>query len=399
LEREKKMAQEGTIGIGGIRTFLFFSLTGALSAWLSRQTGNSWIFVSGFMVVSMFALTGYFIQARHKPENVGLTTAMAGIIVFMLGGSVMFGHRDVSVMLAIVTSAVLAFKKPIHGVIHRFGDDDIRAGLKLLIATFVVLPLLPDYPVDPWRALNPYKLWMLVILISSLSLIGYVAVRWLGTRRGVALTAFSGGLISSTAVTLSFSRRSIDESVASGKALSAGIVLAWAVMFIRVITEVLIVYPQIVQELWVPYLVMIVIALSVSAFFFFQSAGPSESGGKDIAFRNPFNLISASKFALLFAFILLMVKLVELHSTGAGFYIVAALAGTTDVDAITLSMADYAKQGGDSRTAVAAITIASLSNTLVKCFICAILGSSILRKRIIIAAIAISAGGLISLLL
>jgi uncharacterized membrane protein (DUF4010 family) len=102
---------------------------------------------------------------------------------------------------------------------------------------------------------------------------------------------------------------------------------------------------------------------------------------------------------LLFAFILLIVKLVEMHSTGAGFYYVAAIAGTTDVDAITLSMSDYAKHGGDAKTAVAAITIASLSNTAVKCFICAILGSSHLRKRIIIATLAILAGGLLSLML
>jgi len=112
------------------------------------------------------------------------------------------------VALGIVTSAVLAFKQPLHGMVARVGLDDIYAVLKLLIASFIVLPLLPNHPVDPWGALNPYTLWLLVILISGLSLVGYVAVRLLGAAHGTVLTGFAGGLVSSTAVSLSFARQS-----------------------------------------------------------------------------------------------------------------------------------------------------------------------------------------------
>src|SRR5262249_57919232 len=104
------------------------------------------------------------------------------------------------VALGSVTAAVLAYKQPVHGLVEKINWDDIFAGLRLLIATFIGLPLLPDRTVDPWGALNPYSLWLLVLLISSLSLIGYVGIRWLGADRGIVLTGLSGGLGWSTAV-------------------------------------------------------------------------------------------------------------------------------------------------------------------------------------------------------
>ena len=119
----------------------------------------------------------------------------------------MLGHRELAIGLGVVTAAVLAYKQPLHGLVAKLGWDDVFAGVRLLIATFIILPLLPDRTLDPWDALNPYKLWLLVILISSLSLLGYVATRWLGAGRGTVLTGITGGLVSSTAVTLSFARR------------------------------------------------------------------------------------------------------------------------------------------------------------------------------------------------
>ena len=128
---------------------------------------------------------------------------------------------------------MLAYKQPLHGFVEKLGWDDVYAGMRLLIATFIALPLLPNEPIDPWGALNPYKLWLLVILISSLSLVGYVLTRLLGPSRGVALTGLTGGLVSSTAVTLSFSRDGRDHPQMAN-ALACGILLAWAVMFVRV---------------------------------------------------------------------------------------------------------------------------------------------------------------------
>ena len=146
---------------------------------------------------------------------------------------VMFGERELAIALGVVTAAVLAYKQPLHGFVDKLGWDDVYAGLRLLIATFIALPLLPNRTIDPWGALNPYELWLLVILISSLSLVGYVLTRWLGPARGTALTGLTGGLVSSTAVTLSFAREARDNAQ-NVAALACGILLAWAVMFFRV---------------------------------------------------------------------------------------------------------------------------------------------------------------------
>src|SRR5262249_58002413 len=158
------------------------------------------------------ALTGYVLAARVNPDSLGLTTETAAIVVYLLGAMTTLGHRELAVALGIVTAAVLAYKQPLHGLVAQINWDDIFAGLRLLIATFIVLPLLPDRALDPWGALNPYSLWLLVLLIASLSLIGYVGSRWLGADRGIVLSGLTDGLVSSTAVTLSFARQSRDDA-------------------------------------------------------------------------------------------------------------------------------------------------------------------------------------------
>jgi len=399
IDREKKQEEEGAPGIGGIRTFILYAEAGAVSALLSRHLQNVWIFIATVVAVAFSVIAGYMIHSRKKPESVGMTTEISAMVVCLLGGAVVFGYREIAVMLAVVTSATLAFKKPIHGVVEKFGTDDIYAGLKLLIATFVVLPLLPDHTVDPWQALNPYRLWLLVILISSLSLVGYVATRWLGSNRGAAVMGLTGGLVSSTAVTLTFAKQSREEGGSIENSLAAGILLAWGIMFARVVVEVLAVNPALVFDLLVPFSGMMVVAVVIAMMYFRRGDQEKSRGSNAVPLSNPFSLRSAIKFALFFAAILIIVKLVQTYSAGAGLYAVAALAGLSDVDAITLSMADYAKQGGDSRTAVISIVIASMTNTGIKCIMTAALGSAVIRNRVMVATFAILACGLILLAL
>jgi uncharacterized membrane protein (DUF4010 family) len=260
------------------------------------------------------------------------------------------------------------------------GWDDVYAGVRLLIATFIVLPLLPDRTLDPWDALNPYKLWLLVILISSLSLVGYVATRWLGQGRGTALTGITGGLVSSTAVTLSFARRSRDEP-AAGAALACGILLAWAVMFGRVLLLVLAVNADLVWPLLPPFAAMGLLTL-LAAWLLYRRGG-SAAGPQDVPLKNPFSLTAAIQFAVAFAAVLLLVKVTQFYFPDGGIYIVAALAGLTDVDAITLSMAEYARANPPTVAAIA-VVIAALSNTLVKCGMVATLGGPALRRPILL---------------
>ena len=397
-EREKRKVTEQEISFGGLRTFILFAQAGAVSAWLAIHLGYPWIFAATVVAISAIVVAGYILESRVRPTEVGVTTELAAITVCLLGGAVMYGFEAIAVALAIVTSAVLAYKRPLHEAVAKIGTEDLFAGLRLLIATFIVLPLLPDRMVDPWQAINPYRLWFLVILISGLSLVGYVAVRWLGPARGTLLTALSGGLVSSTAVSLSFARQSqTDASVSAGNAFAAGILVSWVVMFVRVIVAVAIVHVTLVGAVLAPFLVMATVAALLAGWFGWRGSGNARAGVEarpEVPLKNPFSLWEASKFGLLFAIVLLVVQLTQTYLHGEGLYVVAAIAGLTDVDAITLSMADYARLGGDVHTAVAAIIVASLSNTVVKCGLAVALGSSALRLRLLPATVAILAVGI-----
>src|SRR5262245_54292699 len=242
IEREKRKAEEGDLGTGGLRTFILLALVGAIAGWLSSTLATPWIVASGLLVVAAAVIAGYAVEASMRPGSLGLTTEIAAVAVYLLGAMATLGYRELAVGLAIVTAAVLAYKQPLHGLVGRIGWTDLFAGLRLMIATFIVLPLLPDRAVDPWEALNPYTLWLLVLLIAGLSMVGYIATRLLGTHRGTAVTGLTGGLVSSTAVTLSFARQSRDQTgTAAAVALAGGILLAWCVMFGRVVIEVLVV--------------------------------------------------------------------------------------------------------------------------------------------------------------
>jgi uncharacterized membrane protein (DUF4010 family) len=388
LEREKRKIAEPHIGVGGLRTFILFAEAGAVSAWLSTQLQAPWVFAAAVLAVAALVTAGYLVQTRSSEAAQGLTTEIAAVTVCLLGGACLLGSPGLAVALGITTSAVLAYKQPMHQVVGRLATDDLYAGLKLLIATFIVLPLLPNRTVDPWGALNPYALWWLVILISALSLVGYVAVRILGASRGTALTGLFGGLVSSTAVTLAFSRRSQEEGGGVlAPSLAAGILLAWGVMFVRVLVIVAVANVALVGRLVVPFIVLAGVCAVIAAMQL-RGAGAraaAASASPAVGLTNPFSLTEATKFALFFAGVLLVVALARQYLPGQGLYVVAALAGLTDVDAISLSMAGYARTGGDPGVAVAAIVIAALSNTLVKVGLVAGLAAASLRSRTVVA--------------
>jgi len=364
-----------------------------VAGWLERETSAPWILAAAILIVGALVIVGYFINAKPGPGDKGLTTEIAAMVVFLLGPMVMLGDQALAIGLGVITAAVLAYKQPLHGFVEKLGWDDVYAGVRLLIATFIALPLLPDRAIDPWGALNPYKLWLLVILISSLSLVGYVLTRWLGPTRGAALTGLTGGLVSSTAVTRSFSKEA-REKPQEATALACGILLSWMVMFARVIVLVAIVNRALMTHVLVPFAVMAVIVGGCAAFLYFRGGSPKGKPAKsNFKVENPFSLIAAAKFGALFAVVLLVTKFVQAHFPPSGLYAVAALAGLTDVDAITLSMSEFA-QSGDAQVAVIAIVIAALSNTLVKCGMAFVLAGPALGKPLAVATAATLIAGL-----
>ncbi len=398
IEREKSKASAGNVGIGGLRTFILFSLTGALAAWLAQALGSALVLVAAILAVTALAIAGYVVQARSRPDAIGLTTETAAVSVSLLGAVCTAGHPELALVGGIAVSAFLAYKEPLHGLVAKLAPDDISAGVKLLAASFIVLPLLPTEPIDPWGALVPRSLWLLVILIAGLSLVGYVATRALGPERGTAITGLSGGLVSSTAVTLTFAKRSREERGATDDALAAGTFLAWGVSFVRVVVLAAIVHPPLVRALITPLGAMALVTAAAAFWSLRRARSAAPSTGPGVVLRNPFSLLAAVKFGLLFAVVLVLVTIVQQRFPGGGTYVVAALAGTSDVDAITLSMATLARSG-DTALAVAtgSIVVAVLANTLVKCALSATLGGARLRRWALLLTFLLVAIGLAAL--
>lgn len=398
VEREKTKARSGNLGIGGVRTFILFALAGAVGGWLATTLQSAWVLVAAVSSVTALAVSGYLMQARVKPDALGLTTETAAVAVCLLGAACTAGHAAVALALGIGVSGVLAYKEPMHGLVARLGPDDISAGVKLLAATFIVLPLLPARAIDPWGAIRPQALWTLVVAIAAISLVGYVATRMLGPDRGTAVTGLAGGLVSSTAVTLTFARRSREESAGAANALAAGLLLAWTVMCVRVVVLVGLVHLPLVRPLLLPFGAMAAATLVPVALLLRRPGEAPAEAARPVALRNPFSLTSAVKFGLLFAVVLLVVALVRRYFPGQGYYVVAALAGLTDVDAITLSMAGLVRDGGaDAATATGAIVIAALANTLVKCGIIVATAAAALRARVVVVTLLLVAAALASL--
>lgn len=398
IEREKRRDTE--ITIGGIRTFVLMAVLGAVGGFLATQFDTIWPLLVVVGVGSVTVVAGLLIDAEARKGPIGLITELAAIAVTLLAGLVTLGHAGLAVCLGIVVAALLAYKQPLHGLIDRIGWDDIFAGLRLLTATFIVLPLLPDRAIDPWQALNPRELWLLVVLISALSMIGYVATRWLGPGRGAMVTGLTGGLVSSTAATLAFSRQS-QESIGLHAAhmLAIGTLIAWTVMFARVLVISFAVFPALLRELAVSMAIMGLAGLvSVAGLYWWdrrsqKNSKAAKGGSADITVSTPFSLTQAIKFAILYGAILLVVKIVGDLERPEGLYLVAALAGLTDVDAITLSMSQYARGGGGAQIATVAIIIAALANTVVKAGLAATIGSADYRRLMLAATGLLGAAG------
>jgi uncharacterized membrane protein (DUF4010 family) len=320
--------------------------------------------------------------------------------VCLLGGACTTGYTQMALAVGIAVSAILAYKEPMHGLVAKLGPDDISAGVKLLAATFIVLPLLPTAAIDPWGALKPRSLWTLVILIAALSLVGYVATRALGPQRGTAVTGLSGGLVSSTAITLAFARQSREEGGTTDDALAGGVLLAWAVMGVRIVAIAAVLYAPLVPLLLLPFGAMTVVTLGAAALFLRRARAQQPAAAGAVSLKNPFSLTAATKFGLLFAVVLIVVAGVERYFSSRGYYQVAALAGLTDVDAITLSMAGVARDGGTPlATAASALVVAALSNTLVKCGLVVATASAKLRRSVVIVTAALVTVGVAAILL
>jgi len=400
LEREQSAPISAPSGtrhfLGGARTVPLVSLLGAISALLARESGP-WVLALGFAPVLCFVVIAYVKDVMVNGRT-GMTNEVVFPVTFFIGvlsASSVFGSLEQRVFvvsaLAVVCTLLLSSKPLLHGLVQRTSPEDVFATVKFLIVAVVVLPLLPDRTFGPLEVINPFKVGLMVVLIAGISFCGYLAIRALGAGRGLTVTAALGGLVSSTAVMLSFAGRARKEPAIS-RALSAGVVLSSSIMFARVLLEVTVVNFALVPTLAAPTITMFATGLLTSWILYRRAARAPTDG---VQLTNPFELSTAVKFGLLFAGVLWVSKAATLFLGTGGTYAAGVLSGLTDVDAITLSMAELSKSQLAPRVAVTTILLATASNTLVKAGMAIAVGGWEFGRRVTLSLLAVlTAGGM-----
>lgn len=383
LQREynafREAEDEDTDLFAGIRTFALLGLLGCGAALVADRMATPLVFVAVLVVMGVLISVAYYLSGREG--SIGLTTEVAALLTVLVGALCYWDQLALAAALAVLITVLLAMKLHTQSLVRNITSEDVYATLKFAVISLIILPVLPrtGYGPPPFDVLVPYKVWLMVVFISGISFLGYLLIKIVGTERGVGLTGLLGGLASSTAVTLTFAQRSRDaQSLAKPFALA--ILLAWSVMFIRVLVEVAALNRPLLRIVWIPLTAALAACLGYCAYLYF--APHDKSSGGDDNFTNPFELKSALAFGLLYAVILVIAHAAQLYFGNTGVYLSSIASGLADVDAITLTMAELSQAGGelDPHVAAKAIVLAAVSNTIVKGGIVLGTGSPQLRR-------------------
>ncbi|WP_303980665.1 DUF4010 domain-containing protein [Dongia mobilis] len=371
LDREWRKQDSDDHARIGIRTFGFMGLLGGLAGTLHSSLGP-WVSPAALLALAILLISDR--RANGKPGTAllteDMTTLVAALVTALLGMLATTGAIELAVACAVIVVALLYAKPALHGMVSKLTEAELKATVRFLVISLVILPVLPDQGYGPYQALNPRSTWLMVVMISAMSFIGYFAIRALGAAIGVLATGFFGGMVSSTATTMTFAKLA-SETPAHGRMLAAGAILANAIMAARVVILAAILAPPLAMALALTLGLATATAAGFVAFIWYRSRR-GKVGAETITFANPFELGQAIKFALLLAVILVLERFLSDKFGATGLYVLAGISGLADVDAITLSVARGVEGGGDLTGPVIAILLAVASNTLVK-------GSFILR--------------------
>lgn len=374
----------------GLRTFALSGLLGGVCGAVASLTGP---LVLGLCFLGYAAVlaTFHWLEAKVN-QDIGGTTVIAGLLTFILGAYAVLGDLQVAAAVTVAMTVILALREPLHKWVAALRWEEIRAVLVLLAMSFLLLPLLPDRPLDPWGSVNPAEIWLLAIMIAAISFGGYVAVRLFGDRLGIVMAAVTGGLASSTAVTLTLAKLS-KEQKESDRLLAGAILIAGVVMVVRVCVVASLLNRALLLPLLWPLASMALVMMATAGLLLFRKKGSTHPG---ISITNPLELGTTIKLAATIAVVMFAAEVVQDWAGKAGLLAVAALSGIADVDAITISMARLGRTALD--TAVQAIAIAVGVNTLVKATMAGWFGGWRLGAYVgagSVAALAVAAGVLV----
>jgi uncharacterized membrane protein (DUF4010 family) len=318
------------------------------------------------------------------------------LLMFGVGAYLVGGSEEVAIAVGAGVAVLLQFKGQLHGLAARLGDDDLKAIMQFALISLVILPVLPNHAYGPYSVLNPHQIWLMVVLIVGINLGGYIVYKFFGQRAGTVTGGIIGGVISSTATTVSYSRRTRTDPQVF-RAAAVVIVISSTVVFARVLLEIGVVARDFLAVALMPIALMLLLFAVISAAVWrWGQRGQSELP----LHQNPTELRSALLFGFIFAVVLFAVAATKAHFGGKGLYLVAGLSGLTDVDAITLSTSQLVKSGRiEAADGWRLILLALMSNLVFKWLVVAALGSrQLLSKVALVYGVAVATGAGVLLL-
>jgi uncharacterized membrane protein (DUF4010 family) len=383
LERERSPAARA-----GLRTFSLVALAGTLGAVLAEKTHAPWLLAAGLLVLGGMMVATYW---RDPVEgDPGTTTVAAVVVCYALGALVWFGLEQIAVTLAVATTALLYFKPELSGVSRSLTRLDLVSILQFAVLSFVILPILPNQNYGPYNALNPYQIWWIVVLISGLSLAGYAALRVAGPRHGTLLTGLFGGIASSTATTLAFSRHGRDSPQLAGMAALVILLANWVVLA-RLSVLIVVLSPTLLLSV-VPMFIGGAVGGLVVIYLAWRNLDTRDDAPR-LEMKNPTEIRAALSFGVLYAVVLFAAAWLSDLVGSRGVYAVALVSGLTDLDAITLSSLRLFNLGNlQAHETATAILLAMLANTVFKSGLAVVIGGATLARKVLPGMFAVAAG-------
>ncbi len=385
---KRREAKEGE-RVAGLRTYGLTGLLGGSAGLLSQYLGE---IVFGLIFLGFAgAVTVSYVTQRRTRDDVSITSMISMLLAFMLGALATLDHVTLAASAAVITALLLRFKEVLHGWLRRLEVQELHAALQLLLISVVLLPILPDQGYGPWQAFNPYETWWMVVLVASISFIGYFTMKIAGPDKGIILTALAAGMLSSTALTLHFSRLA-KEHKEMNSLLAAGILVACGTMFPRIILISTLINPELFDAIVLPMAVMALLTFSLAAVMWHQRT--DYQPGKLTHINNPLELKSALFFGVILVLVALLGK-AAIHFYGeTGIYFLAALSGIADVDPINLTLSRMSVTDLSIDIAILGIVIASVCNTLVKALLSLFVGGVGIGLRTLLPLFAVAGSGL-----
>jgi uncharacterized membrane protein (DUF4010 family) len=379
----------------GLRTLTLGSLLGGIWGALAVGRGSEGLIA---LALAFAVYSGTILLFRYREATAegtfGATTAVAAMLVFALGAFAVAGDMTVAGATGVAVTALLAFKNVLHGWIGRISWLELRSFLLLAAMSFILLPMLPDRTIDPWDTVNPFEMWLLTVMIAAISFAGYIAIKAAGDKAGILLTGVAGGLASSTAVTVTLGEMA-KENPEKAAPLSAGALFSSATMVARVLAVVAAVGTSVLPKIALPLAMGGAGLIAIAYYLFRQDKENVASGRLDLS--DPFELSTVLKFGLILTAITAASKLLTRVGSGQGVYVLAALSGIADVDAMTLSMSRLASDPASVTLAANAILIVVAVNTIAKAVIGWATGGAAYGKPMMAAAAVAIGLGLVGL--